>query len=151
MAEQVTGLVVRSATEVDLPYIVAHYAPGGSDSPWDPFSDLERIQRTPRRGLLVAEVDGVYSGFAYWYVDRKPWYAPEVDRFARVSDLHVVPTVQGKGLGRALLRAALQSIRSEGIAIVFLETDENNVRAQKLYEGEGFARVAPGVIRFRLG
>jgi len=130
---------------------VAHYGPGGGDSPWDPFADVNRIQRIPRQGLLVAETEGTYAGFIFWYEARKPWYAEEVERYARISDLHIVPAFQGRGIGRALIRGALSRIRAGGIATVFLETDENNERAQSLYESEGFVRVAPSVVRFRLG
>ncbi len=143
-------VTVRLATESDLPRIVAHYGPGGGDSPWDPFADLDRLRRTARSGLLIAELDGEYVGFLYWYEARRPWYAPEVDRYARISDLHIVPSAQGKGAGRALLREAVAQIRSAGIGDIFLETDEDNVRAQNLYRREGFERVTPGVIRFRL-
>ena len=144
------GLVIRIATDDDLRSIVAHYGPGGADSPWDPFGDLERIRRIPRGGLLIAELAGGYVGFAFWYEARKPWYAPEVDRYARISDLHIMPDAQSKGIGRALLREALRRIRAAGIGTVFLETDENNGRAQKLYQSEGFVKVAPSVLRFRL-
>lgn len=149
MVPPATGLVIRVATDADLPSIVAHYGPGGGESPWDPFADLDRIQRVPRSGLLVAVLDGAYAGFLYWYEGRKPWYAPDVDRFARVSDLHVVPVVQGKGVGRALLRKALARIRDAGIETVFLETDEENARARRLYESEGFVTVAPTIVRYR--
>jgi ribosomal protein S18 acetylase RimI-like enzyme len=145
----VNRLVIRTASDGDLKFVVDHYAPGGGDSPWDPFVNLERIQRIPRAGLMVAESDGTYAGFLYWYEGRKPWYAPSVDKYARISDLHILPASQGKGLGRALLRDALRRISEAGIETVFLETDEDNTRARGLYESEGFVRVAPGVARFR--
>jgi ribosomal protein S18 acetylase RimI-like enzyme len=146
-----SGLSIRPASDPDLRSIVAHYGPGGGDSPWDPFTDVDRIQKIPRKGLLVAELDGMYAGFVFWYEARKPWYAKEVERYARISDLHIVPALQGKGIGRALIRDALSRIRAEGIGTVFLETDEDNVRARNLYESEGFVRVAPSMVRFRFG
>lgn len=141
--------VIRIATDDDLRSIVAHYGPGGGDSPWDPFADLERIQRVPRQGLLVAERAGRYAGFVFWYEGHRPWYAPDVDRYARISDLHIVPDAQSRGIGRALLREALARIRAAGVQTVFLETDENNGRAQGLYQSEGFVKAAPSVLRFR--
>ena len=143
-------LTIRIATDEDLRSIVAHYGPGGGESPWDPFANIDRIQRIPRTGMLVALMDGGYAGFLYWYEARKPWYAPDADRYARISDLHIVPDAQGKGIGRELLREAIARIRSQGITTVFLETDQDNTRAQDLYESEGFTKVAPGIIRFRL-
>ena len=145
-----TGIVIRVANDADLASIVGHYGPGGGDSPWDPFADLERIRRLPRSGLLVADLEGTYAGFLFWYEGRKPWYAPDVDRYARISDLHVVAPAQRKGVGRALMREGLARIRAAGIDTVFLETDETNERAQSLYESEGFVRVSPTVFRYRL-
>lgn len=144
------GVVIRRATAKDLRSIVSHYGPGGGDGPWDPLASIELIQRIPRRSLLVAELGGTYAGFAFWYEARKPWYAPEVDRYARISDIHVVPAVQGKGVGRALLHETVARIRAEGIPTIFLETSEDNVRAQNLYAREGFVRVPPGDLRYRL-
>jgi len=144
-----SSLVIREATEADLASIVAHYAPGGSDSPWDPFADLQRVRAVLGPGLLVAEWEGIYAGFLFWYESRRPWYAPNVERYARISDLHIVPAAQGKGVGRTLLRDALSRIRSSSIDTVFLETDETNARARRLYEGEGFVSVAPAVVRYR--
>lgn len=143
------GLIIRVAFDTDLRSIVDHYGPGGGDSPWDPFASLERLQRIPLIGLLVAESGGSYAGFLYWYEGRKPWYAPSVDRYARISDLHVVPALQGKGIGRALLREALRRIGKAGIGTSLLETDTDNVAARRLYASEGFAEVAPGIVRFR--
>ena len=141
---------IRVATEEDLKSIVSHYAPGGGDSPWDPFADLERIRGIPRRGLNVALLSGRYVGFLFWYEARNPWYAPDVKRYARISDLHILPAARRKGIGRALMQDALSQIRAAGIPTVFLETDTNNARAQSLYRSEGFVTTPPGAIRFRL-
>lgn len=140
---------VRSAHDPDLRSIVAHYGPGGGDSPWDPFAALERIQRIPREGLLVAVLGNRYAGFLYWYEGRKPWYDPSVERFARISDLHVLPEFQGKGVGRALLREALRRIEEKAVPVIYLETDEDNERARALYETAGFSQFAR-VVRYRL-
>lgn len=147
---QLPGLNIRTATDADLRSIVDHYGPGGGDGPWDPLVSIELIQRIPRRNLLVAELDGAYAGFAFWHEAWKPWYAPEVNHCARISDIHVVAMAQGKGLGRVLLRETVATIRSEGIPTVFLETSEDNVHAQSLYESEGFVRVSPCDLRYRL-
>lgn len=140
-------LDIRRATDADLASVGAHYAPGGGDSPWDPFADLDRLRRIRRAGPLVARTDGAYAGFPYGYEGRKPWYAPEVDRFAEISDLHVPAAFPGRGIGRALLREALNQIAAAGLLAVFLENDEDNLGARRLYESEGFAAVAPGLVR----
>ena len=83
------------------------------------------------------------------YEGRCPGYDKAVDRFARISDLYLHPSAQGKGIGRAFLKEVLEPIRGAGIDTVFLETDENNVRARKLYESEGFVAFAK-VLRYKL-
>lgn len=144
-----SSIDVRTAEDEDLRAIVSHYGPGGGDSPWDPFADLDRIRRIPREGLLVALDGRTYAGFLYWYEARKPWYDPAVERCARISDLHIVPAHQGQGIGRRLLSETLRRIREKEIRIIYLETDENNARAQRLYESAGFASF-DRVVRYRV-
>lgn len=143
------GLVVRVATDDDLGTIVAQYAPGSVDTPWHPFSDLERIRRLPREGLLIAEHDGTYAGFLFWYEGRRPWFDGSTAKYARISDFYLHPDFQGEGFGREFLDEALREIRMRGIETVFLETDEENTRARHLYESEGFAAYGR-VIRYRM-
>lgn len=149
MAAPLRGVVVRVANDQDLRTIVAQYAVGSSDTPWHPFSDLERIQRLPRKGLLVAEQDGRYAGFLFWYEGHQAWFDRRATRYARISDFYLHPAFQGKGLGRIFLREALRQIHAEGIDTVFLETEEDNTRARHLYESEGF-EVFDKVLRYRL-
>lgn len=149
MATPPLTLLVRSATDLDLQTIVAQYVSAGGVTPWHPFASLDRIRRLPRKGLLVAEYDGRYAGFLFWYEGRRPGYDKTVDRFARISDLYLHPSAQGKGIGRAFLREALRRIRETGIDTVVLETDEGNARARRLYESEGFVAFAK-VLRYKL-
>lgn len=48
---------------------------------------------------------------------------------------------RGKGVGRALLRAALADLMMTPARRMFLEVAEDNTPALKLYRGEGFAEV----------
>ena len=144
-------VVIRVANEEDLRTIVEQYAPGGGDTPWHPFSDLERIRRLPREGLLVAEQGGRYAGFLFWYEGRRAWFDPTTKRskrYARISDFYLHPDFQGEGLGRTFLREALRRIRAYGIDTVFLEAEADNARARHLYESEGFAAYGK-VVRYR--
>ena len=149
MAARYQTLLVRNATDQDLRTIVAQYGSPGEASPWHPFVDLERIRRLPRKGLLVARLDGKYAGFLFWYEGRRPGYGRTVERFARISDLYLGRAAQGQGIGRALLQEALRRIREAGIDTVLLETDESNARARRLYESEGFVAFAK-ILRYKL-
>ena len=60
---------------------------------------------------------------------------------AEILTLAVAPPARGKGLGRALLQAAIQKARVLGVTTMFLEVGADNPSALALYAGLGFGRV----------
>jgi GNAT superfamily N-acetyltransferase len=56
-----------------------------------------------------------------------------------LAELYVVPDRRGRGLGRALLEAALDCARARGADHMDLGTGENDVVARALYESLGFS------------
>ncbi len=60
---------------------------------------------------------------------------------AEVLTLAVVPSAQGRGLGRRLLQAALDGAAALGAATMFLEVSPDNGRALALYAHAGFVRI----------
>lgn len=61
---------------------------------------------------------------------------------AELLDIGVAPAHQRKGLGRALLRAALDAARGFAARRVLLEVRRSNVVALALYRGAGFREIA---------
>jgi GNAT superfamily N-acetyltransferase len=59
---------------------------------------------------------------------------------AWLDELFVEPDLRSKGIGQALLRAAIEEARSTGAIAVDLEVVEGHERAARLYERHGFAR-----------
>ncbi len=57
---------------------------------------------------------------------------------SHLQELYVVPALRGRGLGRALLEAALEEARAGGADYINLGTSEDDVAARKLYESAGF-------------
>ncbi len=57
---------------------------------------------------------------------------------AYLEELYVVPEFRGRGIGRALLEAAMDYARARGAAHVDLNTSEADVAARGLYESAGF-------------
>ena len=55
-----------------------------------------------------------------------------------LAELYVVPDRRGRGLGRALMEAALELARREGADYMDLSTSETDVAARRLYESLGF-------------
>lgn len=82
--------------------------------------------------LLVAEADGVLAGYIVcWTV---------LDQ-AELGNIAVAPALQGRGVGRALVEAARERIRTRGAREWFLEVREANRAARKLYQSLGFEQV----------
>ena len=56
-----------------------------------------------------------------------------------LAELYVVPVVRGRGLGRALMTAAMDLARAEGANYMDLGTAETDFVARALYESLGFS------------
>ena len=131
-----SAVSVRHAVSSDLVNIVRHY--GAGDSPWDPFGDLAKLESIPLEGLVVAEVDGDYAGFLYWFVGENPWFDPGVRKYAHIVEVQVVERYRGQGVGREMLTYALEQLAGNSIEAIYIDTSEGNAVAQRLYESTGF-------------
>lgn len=98
--------------------------------------------------ILVAVEAGVLLGYAQLGdVDIPEVVARAGDR--ELHRLYVDTELQGRGLGRRLLEAALAHPRLAGAERVFLQVWERNERAVRLYESVGFERF--GTTAFTVG
>jgi ribosomal protein S18 acetylase RimI-like enzyme len=62
-----------------------------------------------------------------------------------LAELYVVPELRGRGLGRALMEAAMELARAEGADRMELGTSDDDVAARGLYESLGFVNTeGPG-------
>jgi len=59
-----------------------------------------------------------------------------------ILNLAVGDRYQRRGVGRALVRAALESLAASGAETVYLEVRESNDAARRLYQGLGFEILA---------
>jgi ribosomal protein S18 acetylase RimI-like enzyme len=57
-----------------------------------------------------------------------------------LEELYVVPDLRGRGLGQALMEAAIETARAEGAGYMDLGTAETDTAARGLYEKMGFSR-----------
>ncbi|WP_052183170.1 GNAT family N-acetyltransferase [Rhizobium sp. YS-1r] len=57
---------------------------------------------------------------------------------SRISALGIGPTIRAKGLGRNIMREAIEAARARGEAKLILEVINSNVRARDLYLSLGF-------------
>jgi ribosomal protein S18 acetylase RimI-like enzyme len=61
-----------------------------------------------------------------------------------LAELYVTPERRGRGLGRALMEAAIEEARRRGADYMDLGTSESDVAARKLYESLGFSNCEGG-------
>jgi ribosomal protein S18 acetylase RimI-like enzyme len=80
---------------------------------------------------LIAGPEG-YVGTVQGVMDRGP--------IGAIQNLGVVPSCRGLGLGRALVRRALEGFRQAGLRRAYLEVTAENSSAIQLYRGVGFRR-----------
>jgi ribosomal protein S18 acetylase RimI-like enzyme len=151
---------IRPATPADVPKLADvgqrswSDAFGWSVSPEDLAAELESrseasfAQALSRWTTLVAEDDGTLAGYVQFGdvaiegIDPQP-----ADQ--ELHQLYVDPPLQGAGIGRALMEAALAHPRLAQAKRVYLQVWERNERAVRLYERLGFRVV--GTTSFTVG
>jgi ribosomal protein S18 acetylase RimI-like enzyme len=131
-------LNIRKARSEDLRSIVDYYGTKG-DSPFDPFANEDLLrQKVDLDDLIVAEVNGAFAGFVYFFVGDHPWFEPEVDRFGHILEVHVKSQYQGRGTATRMLEYAMEDLRKRNVSAIYIDTGANNVEALHLYEKMGF-------------
>lgn len=141
-------MLIREATEADLPAILAIYnevirtstavyrdepVPLEERAAW--FAQ-RRAQGFP---VLVAERDGALLGFAS-YGDWRgafPGYRHTVEH-----SVHVADGLRGQGVGRALLEALIPLAEGQGMHVMLGAVDAANEASLRFHERLGFRRVA---------
>jgi len=70
------------------------------------------------------------------------WTLEHSGKSVWLDELYVVPERRGQGIGRALLARVIVEARALGCKAIDLEVEEAHRRAERLYEREGFRRLA---------
>jgi ribosomal protein S18 acetylase RimI-like enzyme len=98
----------------------------------------ERYEELIRnRDMTVLLAGDGPDGFAQ--IRYRPWvYSAGPYAHSYLEELYVVPTLRGKGIGRALVDAAMNAARGEGATHMELGTSETDTAARGLYESTGF-------------
>ena len=148
------GLVVRRATDADLPVLGRlgasllreHYAfdPQRFMAPHgDPESGYAWFLGTQLKeddvAVFVAERDGAVIGYVYAGLEPQSWKELR-DVAGFIHDVVVLPEAQRHGVASTLIDAACDWFRSIGAPRVVLWTAEKNERAQRLFVRLGFRR-----------
>jgi ribosomal protein S18 acetylase RimI-like enzyme len=146
--------IVRPATRADLPRIgvlgsllvqVHHdfdsrrFLAARNRTPADYASFMSSQLDKPDIAVLVADDNGDVLGYTYAGVEGYDYMALRGPAGV-VYDIIVDPEYRGRGIGRLLLGAALDYLKSRGAPRVLLSTAEQNERAQRLFASVGFRR-----------
>lgn len=91
----------------------------------------------PRSRNLVALVDGTVCGFVCFGPARRD-LAPPPSASGEVYALYSVPGVWGRGVGRAMMDAALDGLREDAHVEALLWVLRGNARARRFYERTGW-------------
>lgn len=84
---------------------------------------------------------GILGGFGFVDPDGGMVLARVAADEAEILTIAVLPELQGRGLGRWLLDAAMEEARRRGARVMFLEVATGNAPALALYTRAGFVRV----------
>lgn len=111
------------------------------EPPFPPFFDDDRHH--PRHYLVADLGDGRPAGYTRLAA---PTPLPCNAHVRQIQGLAVAEPARGRGLARALLRAACDEARRQGATRITLRVLSHNKPARRLYESEGFTveGVLPG-------
>lgn len=137
--------LIRPSREDDIAAIAAIYAPavlhGTASFEREPPSETEMARRRAALVLdgypyLVAEIEGSVVGYAYAGPFRaRPAYASTVE-----DSIYVAPDLQGRGVGRILLGALIESCeRMDFRLMVAVIGDAASMGSIRLHETAGFS------------
>jgi GNAT superfamily N-acetyltransferase len=138
-------VLVRPATEADHPAIRvlgARLAEGAA--PWRPaqgfasaasgWVDSTLAGQDDDHPIWVAELDGEVVGVAAASVQRH--FSGQADCY--LGELMVDAGIEGRGIGRALMRRVEHWARTRGVDAVTLDTGAANQRARAFFAGLGY-------------
>ncbi len=134
---------IKEATFFDVPALLGLYAqPGYDDGAILPIEDaqrlFERAATYPYYKFFVAVEDEVVVGaYAILIMDN-------IGHLGRpsavVESVAVVPSLQGKGVGQAMMDHAMSIAREKGCYKLALSSSLKRVRAHAFYEKLGYRR-----------
>ena len=116
-------------------------------------TSFEGYVADPQRELYLAEVDGEAVGYTMLVFgephDSDVAAAITVRPTVELSKVYVLPEHHGAGVSSALMEASIEAAIAREAAGVWLGVNQENARANRFYEKNGFALV--GTKKFLVG
>lgn len=136
------SLEIRAATEADLPAILELYAEFDQDPQGLPLEQarslFQRLQRYPDYTIYVALKSGEIVGtFALLIADN---LAHQGAPLGLVENVVVRPDRRRQGIGKEMMRFAMERCRARGCYKLSLSTNLKREAAHRFYESLGFQK-----------
>ena len=96
---------------------------------------IDEDAATNASGIFVYQHEGEVVGYITTRIDHE-------SKVGGIPNLAVLPECQGKGVGKALMKAALNYFEEQGMSIVKIETLDQNPVGLSFYPRSGFREVA---------
>lgn len=123
------ALIAQVLAEYGLASCGLAAEPGGAD--WDVMHVEAAYWNTGGTFWVVEQQGQIVGTGGYYPIGRG-------DKAVEIRKMYLLPAARGQGLGRYLLQALEQSIRTKGFEQIWLETASLLKEAVKLYEGSGY-------------
>jgi ribosomal-protein-alanine N-acetyltransferase len=99
-------------------------------TPWDLNSWSSFLSDSGKVLFVLTNSDEIIGFSMFQFSD--------IDRFAHLLKILIIPSYREQSLGSFLLSKSLVSLREKGVANFYLEVEQGNQSALKLYEKSGF-------------
>ncbi|QQG38184.1 MAG: GNAT family N-acetyltransferase [Candidatus Kaiserbacteria bacterium] len=109
------------------------------------LESLQALVKSPDAELWTAQVDGAIVGITTLCFSRRL-----TGLSARIEDVVVSESQRGKGLGKALCQAVIESARAKGARWVNLTSRPERVAANQMYQKLGFEKKETNAYRMKL-
>ena len=130
------GVVLRPMVKADVPEVHALERLLFPADAWPEYMFHEELAQAETRRYWVAEERTSEGARIVAYAGLMC-----VPPIADVQTIAVVPDLEGRGIGSALLTGLIDEARRRGAADVLLEVRADNPRAQALYRRFGFVQI----------
>lgn len=100
------------------------------------MEDMEKFEKSPNfdpAGMFIAEWNGEPVGCVNAFVDKK-----REEKRGFIRTLAVVPKFRRRGIGKTLVKKAIESLKERGMECVETWTEEDRVACKSLFESMGF-------------
>ncbi|MFI1195629.1 GNAT family N-acetyltransferase [Micromonospora sp. NPDC020750] len=142
-------VIFREAVRADLPAVIALLADDMLGKARD-FTEVDEayerafadISADPRNHLVVADDGGLVGCMQITYI---PGLGRHGAERALIEAVRVRSDRRGQGLGREMMRWAIDQARRRGCALVQLTTDKTRADAHRFYRNLGFVATHEGM------